>query len=246
MRYFDPLDDPNRPKPQPPAVGGAQTNQSGQQTQPSAPTGSDYSIPNNDVYLNETNAANTAYEKAKAQLLANRNSLYHQYGLTETGATDINNPYGEYQMLLGNEGRQLDAARNSSIARGLGTGGLANQAEAELIPGQRLEQLGFQHSVDDIGSQYSHGLLDAENTRTGSINQAYQDALKDALARGLFDPSPAADGTTTTTTPNGSDTKTQPKLPAIFTPQTRPYAVKVRSNKTGASANKKQGIFSIH
>lgn len=244
MRYIDPQDEvPRRPQ-QPPAVGGAQTGADEQQ-QPSAPN-SEFSIPNSSVYLNETSAANTAYEKAKAQLLANRNSLYHQYGLSDTGAVDINNPYGQYQMLLGSEGRQLDTARNNSIGRGLGTGGLANQDEASLIPGMRLEQLGFQRNVDQAGSDYSSGLLDAENSRTSAINQAYQDALQDALARGLFDPSPTGDPTTTTTSAGGTTTKTNAKKPAIFTPATKPYAVKVTANKTGASANKKQGIFSIH
>jgi hypothetical protein len=248
MRYTLPGDR------QPPAVGGAQNPQT--QSTPNAPH-SDYSIPNSSVYLEGTAAANAAYEKAKAQRLADRNSLYHQYGLTDTGATDINNPYGEYQMLLGSEGRQLDSARNDAIGRGLGTGGLANQGEESLIPGIRLEQLGFQHSVDKAGADYATGLNNDENQRTGSIQQAYQNALQDALARGLFDPAP----TNSTKTDTGYNSYTPDYSPPGATANTTaariiaatkgkkpfaPAAVKVTANKTGASANKRQGIFSIH
>lgn len=221
---------------EPPRVGGSQTTQ-----QPPAPK-SEFSIPNSSVYLNETNAANMAFEKAKSQLLANRNSLYHQYGLTDSGAVDVNNPYGQYQALLGAEGAALDSTHNDAIARGLGTGGLANQAEAALIPQQRADQLNFQRMVDQAGLDYSLGLNEAQDTKSASYNTAYQDALQDALARGLFDIAPPSAPTTTVTTPTGAKTTVAKALPALF----RPTAVKVTANKTGASRNKKQGIFSIH
>lgn len=177
-----------RTLPQPPNVGGSTaTAGAGIKSIVSGSTDPiNDPIPNSTTYLNETNAANLAYDQAKSQLLAQRNSLYHQYGLTETGAVDVNNPYGDYQSLLGTEGAALDSARNDSVARGLGTGGLANQEEAGLIPGQRREQLGFQRNVDQAGMDYSQGLMSAESDRSSSYNQAYQDALMNAIASGLF------------------------------------------------------------
>ena len=224
-----------KPQAPPPALGGA-----GGITNAGAAPKQQYQLTNSSVYLNETNAANAAYEKAKAQLLANRNSLYHQYGLTDTGAVDVNNPYGEYQSLLGTEGAALDSAHNDAIARGLGSGGLANQGEASLIPQQRLEQLGFQHQVDQAGSDYASGLEDAASTKTGAYNTAYQDALQDALARGLFDAAPDAPPTTTTTSLGGTTVKKNPPQPAFV------YNPKVKANKTGASARRRGGIYTIH
>jgi hypothetical protein len=214
---------------QPPALGGSDD----------AGTNKSFSLQNSSVYLNETNAANAAYEKAKAQLLANRNSLYHQYGLTDTGAVDVNNPYGEYQSLLGTEGAALDSAHNDAIARGLGSGGLANQGEASLIPQQRLEQLGFQRQVDQTGSDYASGLEDAASTKTGAYNTAYQDALQDALARGLFDAAPDASSTATTSLGGTTIKKNKPLSAFVYNP-------KIAANKTGASARKRGGIYTIH
>lgn len=235
---FNPTTGQDAPTPQrkqqqapPPALGGSGDAGSGVKTP--------YSLQNSSVYLNETNAANAAYEKAKAQLLANRNSLYHQYGLTDTGAVDVNNPYGEYQSLLGTEGAALDSAHNDAIARGLGSGGLANQGEASLIPQQRLEQLGFQHQVDQSGSDYASGLEDAASTKTGAYNTAYQDALQDALARGLFDAAPDASSTATTSLGGTTVKKNQPQSAFVYNP-------KVKANKTGASARKRGGIYTIH
>lgn len=259
---------PNTPGGTPPS----QINAGGGNT----PSVTDYNpndpIPGSSVYLGEQNAANLAYENAKNQLLSQRNSLYHQYGLLDNGAVDPNNQFGAYQLLLGNEGSALDAADNDALDRGLGTGGLAMQGESALRNAQGAEQLAFQQQVDRVGSDYASGLAGAEQTRSSATNQAYLDALNTAIASGYFTPAatPTYTGGGTTTGVNDTPTakakakvvsttaKAKTKAKVVSTTAARvaaatkgkaptaPVAVRVTANKSGASANKKQGIFSIH
>lgn len=233
------------PSPKSQQTAGAPPSAPASQTQSSA--SGNYNpnnpIPGSSVYLNETNAANLAYNNAKNQLLAQRNSLYHQYGLTDTGSVDPLNQYGEYQSLLGTEGAALDQADNAALDRGLGVGGIANQGESALRTSQGAEQLAFQRQVDQAGLDYSQGLQNAEVARANAINQAYMDALNTAIASGYFN-TPSPDSATGITITPKQNSKTN--LIKAVTAANKPYAVKVAANKTGASANKKQGIFSIH
>lgn len=169
----------NLPSTNPSNPSGGGTN--GQTTDP---------IPGSSVYLGESNAALQAYQSAQNQLLSQRNSLYHQYGLLSDGSVDPNNQFGDYQELLGSEGSALDAADNDALGRGLGTGGLAMQGETSLKNQQGSEQLGFQNEVDQAGSDYSNGLENAGSTYSGALNSAYMDAVNAAIAAGAFNTAP--------------------------------------------------------
>lgn len=228
----------------PKAPGGATIPAGGdpnQGTSPSTGTTGD-PIPNASVYLGQENQANLAYENAKNQLLTQRNSLYHQYGLDASGNVDPSNQYGDYQMLLGSEGSALDDARNASADRGLAGPGLGNQEESSLRFQQGAEQQGFKRQVDQAGADYSSGLIQAGQQK----QQAYLDAENQAAQQAYLDQlftqaqQPGAPATTTTTAAATAKKKLVKQAATI------PYNMKVTANKTGASANKRQGIFSIH
>lgn len=151
-------------------------------TKPNAPVATGTSIPYAGVYLEGQNAAEKAYESAQQQLLANRNTLYHRYGLTNDASVDPYNQYGEYQQLLSSEGSALDQSHNDAIGRGIGTGGLANQGQSALRFQQAGQNLDFQALIDQAGSDYTSGLQQAGQARDQSMYQSERDALAQAIA----------------------------------------------------------------
>lgn len=151
------------------------------------PTTTPSVIPGASTYLAQESQAQQAYEQAQNTLLSNRNSLYHQYGLTSDGSVDPNDQYGQYQTLLGNEGSALDSADQSALDRGLGTGGLAMQGEQSLRQGQGEQNLAFQQQVDQAGQDYAGGLANASEARDTSINQAELSAAIAAANAGQYD-----------------------------------------------------------
>lgn len=171
---------------QPNTPGGTPPNQTNSPT----PQGQGTSLPYAGVYLEQQNSAEKAYENAQTQLLATRNSLYHRYGLTDTGAVDPYSRYGDYQVMLGREGADLDAAREDAVGRGLGSGGLANQAQSALKQQDGAEQLDFQNQVLGADSDYRTGLAQALASKNLAFQQAEEQANQDAinfmLANGYF------------------------------------------------------------
>ncbi|HEY6018709.1 MAG TPA: hypothetical protein VIY48_02110, partial [Candidatus Paceibacterota bacterium] len=155
-------------------------------TAPSAATAS--LVPDAGVYAQGQAAANKAYQDAVATLLSKKNSSYHSAGLTSDAKVDPLNQYGEYQQMLGSQGQQLDLAHDSSVARGLGAGGLANQAESALRPGFNADNLRFQQGVDAIGQDYTAGVQSAEAQRTAAMQQALKDAIDRAIQNSWFTP----------------------------------------------------------
>lgn len=154
------------------------------------PTGSgnsgSFSIsPDAGIYGSESAAALSAYQAAQSQLLAQRNSLYNQYGFTQSGLVDPNNPYGQYQQLLGSEGHQLDADMADAAGRNLGTGGLAHQQESYDRAQQGATNMQFQRQVGDVATNYGLGLQSAKASYDQALAQAQSDAMMAALQEAL-------------------------------------------------------------
>lgn len=152
-------------------------------------------IPNASVYLDAQNQAELAYEQAQAQLLKQRNALYHSYGLLDNGSVDPNNPYGQYQQMLGAEGAALDADRSDAVGRGLGGGpGLANQASAQTKYQNAVQNAAFQNQVNSAEANYENGLQQALQARNAAMLEAERQAALDAILNGLFNPPGTAGG----------------------------------------------------
>lgn len=162
---------PNAPTP----PGGANTSAGVQQI-----------IPDAGVYGQETNAANAAYQTAVTNALASRNALYNQFGLTNTGQVDPNNPYGQYQQMLSQEASQLTADQNNAAGRNLGIGGLANQQVSADKNQQAFQNFAFQNQVAGNESNYQQALSNALDSKNSSISQAYSDALNTALQNMIY------------------------------------------------------------
>lgn len=209
-------------------------------------------IPGSGGYAAQEALAERAYQEAVAQLTQQRNSLYHQYGLTTSGSVDPHSQFGEYQSMLGNEGSALDQARNDAAGRGLGVGGLANQGEKALKTADNTEHLQFQEKVDQEQHNYDNSLINAKTQEQGSILAAEQGAYNNALTQGLFNqPPPSVTPTQAPTAPaapssaagsdyNYSKTLLQQYLTGGL------YSRKSRSNPTGLTGQGRRGIITIH
>jgi hypothetical protein len=147
------------------------------------------SVPGAGVYLQQQAQAELAFNNAKAQLTAQKNRAFSQFGLTSEGAVDPMSQYGGYQQLLHNHAVDLMGASEHSVQRGLGAGsGLANQEEANLRYGQNAEDLDFQRGVADQESQYTQGAQGALQTRNAAFLDAQMQALANAIAQNAFAP----------------------------------------------------------
>lgn len=169
--------------------------------------------PDAGIYGQESAAALQAYQSAQAQLLAQRNGLYNQYGFTQQGLVDPNNPYGQYQMLLGSEGAQLTADQNNAESRNLGTGGLANQQISADRFQQNAQNNQFQQQVGNVATNYNLGLQSAQSTYDQAQAQAYSDAMNAALQQALINAMNGSGGSGgsgggTITPPPGGNRKT--------------------------------------
>jgi hypothetical protein len=138
-------------------------------------------IPDAGVYGAETAAATNAYNNAVAAATAQRNSLYHSYGLNQEGSVDPRNPGGQYQMMLHDQANQFQGDQESAAGRGLGRGGLANQAESNDRQGFIGQDQRFQDQVAGVGSDYNNALSSAFSNEQEAISQAQLDALNAAL-----------------------------------------------------------------
>ena len=139
-------------------------------------------IPNAGVYGAESAAALNAYNNAVANAKASRNQLYNQYGLTNSGAVDPNNPYGLYEQMLNAQASQFSADQADAASRNLGAGGLARQQLGVDRNAANAQDFGFQQLVNQVPLDYNQAISSALNTRQGSDAQAYNDALNTALS----------------------------------------------------------------
>ena len=160
---------PNAPAP-PGSANDPATNPNGQQI-----------IPDAGVYGQETAAANEAYQQAVANALSNRNALYNQFGLLDNGQVDPNNPYGQYQQMLSQQGSQLTADEQNAAGRNLGGKGLAQQQSFADKNQDAFQNFAFQKQVSGNEANYQQAVSNALQSKNASVAQAYQDALNTAL-----------------------------------------------------------------
>lgn len=138
-------------------------------------------IPDAGVYGAQTAAATNAYNNAVAQATAQRNALYHSYGLNNDATVDPNNPGGAYQMLLKGQADRYQADEDNAQQRGLGGRGLGAQQESNDRAGDVGQDFQFQSEVANVGSDYENALQDALSNKNNAITAAYNDALAQAL-----------------------------------------------------------------
>lgn len=219
----------------------------------------------NDTYTARRAAAEQAYQNAISQLNQKRGQLFQDTGLTadvgQDGSfsnvhADGSNQYGALQKMFQQHGQALDSARETSLGRGIGTHGLGAQATSRLRYQQGGETAelgqGFLSNLQGIMGQQNSALgargsaltqIDSDQAEQAAQQQADQ-AQAEALAKWLHDYNSAQDDDPsdgTVTKPN-----TNPPGQSIFAPGFAPNAKKVAANRTGASANRRQGIFAIH
>jgi hypothetical protein len=115
---------------------------------PAAPTTAESVIPDAGVYGAQSAAALNAYNNATAQAAAQRNQLYNQYGLTNSGQVDINNQGGQYQQMLGAQGQQFNADQQDARAAASGArwprqSAVGARPQRRRRPGLRLPAAGW-------------------------------------------------------------------------------------------------------
>jgi len=138
-------------------------------------------IPGAGVYGQRQANAELAWQQAQQAAEAKKNSMYHQYGLTNTGQVDPLNQYGQYQQMLQMQGAGLDASRDNAFERGLGGGpGLGNQGERTLRYANAVQGLGFQGSVNQIATDYGLSMGEADAIRRNAMTDALQQSLSDS------------------------------------------------------------------
>jgi hypothetical protein len=140
-------------------------------------------IPGSSVYRDQQQQALTAWQRARASLQTRTGQIWQQYGFKgefdpETGSmrnvgVDVNNQYGDYQMMLGRQGSELDGADENAQERGLGGGpGLGSQManKARFLQGRQHLDFArdFQNQQSDVQRDWQEG------------HAAYQQALFDA------------------------------------------------------------------
>lgn len=133
-------------------------------------------IPGAGTYLQDQAKAQSAYERAKAQLQAQRQQTQIKAGLNKDYQVDPNAQYGSYQQMLQTQGSNLQAANEQAQQRGFFGPGLGNQGESALRYGQAVEALGFKNSLADFESNYQAQLGDLERQKQAEMLGALQSA----------------------------------------------------------------------
>lgn len=184
-----------------PVTGGS----SAPTSTPSTPAPSSSPIPlNTGDYATAAATANAAYQQALSSINSQRQQALQTFGYTgqidpTTGqltnmSVDANNPFGQYQQMLGQGAADQRTVLANSMARGLGAvegargGGLAAQdlTNAKLAFGANSANLG-ESLMNTLG-----GLTDQQNQAQDSMNNALWNAelasAQNAIANQAFNP----------------------------------------------------------
>lgn len=149
------------------------------------PLGIPKDLPNAGIYMQMQNQAELAYQQAQAELLAKRNTSYHEYGLGADAAVDPLSQFGKYQSLLSSQESQLANADEQAQQRGLGGGpGLGMQGERALRYQQGADSLALQQDVTNIGQNYATGIQGALAGRNAAVLNAQLSALAGGAGSG--------------------------------------------------------------
>lgn len=167
-------------------------------------------IPGAGFYLQDQAKAQDAYQRATAQLGAQRAKQQITSGLGKDWQADPHAMYGTYQQMLQGQGAQLDQNIEQNQQRGFFGPGLGNQGEAAIRYGNAVQSLGFKNQLADWENQYQQGMTDALRAKNAAMLGSLQDAYDQAYSDGdytTYDPTedPMPDPTPTTTTRNPRD-----------------------------------------
>lgn len=145
-------------------------------------------IPGAGVYLEEQLKAKSAYEKALAQLKAQRARQQISSGLGSDWEVDPNAQYGSYQAMLQGQGSELMAANEQAQSRGFFGAGLGNQGESMLRYGHAVQNLGFKNQLADWENQYQYGMSEAARAKAEADRAAMQGAYESAYQNEDYTP----------------------------------------------------------
>jgi len=195
-------------------------------------------IPNPGVYGEYEALALKAWNEAKSALRAQQAQIWQQYGFKgefdpNTGATknvglDVQNPYGEYQQMLGRQGMDLDAAEEHAQERGLGGSGLGAQGVSRARAAHGGQHLDFGRRFSSASGDIQHQWQRAGFSYTQALLEAQRAAIQDAINNRAFNEGPATDPGTDPTTDNGP----------IVPPAVRPGGTPTTSIAAAAQAAK--------
>lgn len=134
------------------------------------------SIEGSNPYLGEYDAfaatAKTAYQQALAKIATQRTGFQTGYGLGPDGKPLANQPYGQYQQMLGSMAGDAEAQDAMGRARGLG-GGISRQAQEAVSRRNR-------QTTYDFGQNYQAGLTSFADAETGAT-QGYNNSLMEKM-----------------------------------------------------------------
>ncbi|HEY6021078.1 MAG TPA: hypothetical protein VIY48_14570 [Candidatus Paceibacterota bacterium] len=148
------------------------------------PLGISKDLPNAGIYMQQQSQAELAYQQAQAELLAQRNTQYHTFGLNEQGVVDPFNQFGKYQGLLSAQESALSGAYEQAQQRNLGGVGLAMQQERALRYQQGMDSLGLQQDIATVGQNYTTGIQQALAARNAAVLQAQLSAAQGGFMAG--------------------------------------------------------------
>lgn len=171
-------------------------------------------IPGADIYAQADTLATNAYNKALAQINANRLNTLTSYGYKgtvdpHTGVVsnivvDPTNPYGKLQELFHTQASEDRDATFQAEDRGL-RGGLAHQAASELRYQHGAQRTGLGSDLSQALSGYQDQQDEAAYTRDAALWQAQLEQLQAAIAAGAFNPPDDGGDGPGGTPPGGSD-----------------------------------------
>lgn len=203
------------------------------------------------VYGTAQANAEEAFQKAQANIAAKRSGIHNQYGYSDDGTVNGNNPLGLYQQGRYQDAQDVMQAENDDMDRGIGTMGLGAQ-------GIEAAQRGADLRDSQLAGSYLSALQGADqdaqqaiSDRSSALLAARQNQILTAIQNGWFTPGVPDGGSggadSSSQPPPGSNAQTTAaRIAAATKGRKGPVAVAVKANKTGASATRRQGIFSIH
>lgn len=150
-------------------------------------------IPGAPGYEQANLLARRAYENAMNRLSQRRSRSLQSYGYTRDDAgnlsVDPNNEYGQYQQMLRGENQQSHGLERAQHASGWGSGsGYFGAQRDELQHAQGGEQARLGTSLADELAGISQDETDAAYTRDQNLYGNMQDATREAINQGNFNP----------------------------------------------------------
>lgn len=164
-----------------------------------------YKTPAPDVpgYGHEYNIAKEAYQRAVAELSAQRARLlqsagyqgsYNEEGRLADLSVDPWNPYGGYQTMLGQQATNDMLLDEERVARNLGPTGLGAQPLRQAALQYGFEGSQFGQTLQDQLGNIQRGRSYADNDWSTALAEAQLRSTRDNIAAGNFNPGNVGSG----------------------------------------------------